>query len=215
MSLQSIKSKSLASFNLDKENGFPKSNTKHKRKRFQLLPKLILSSFCRWNRGYRFSLKGNVSIVGEGVSIACSNTQIFSYLMQILVLRSKSEELEIQAEGAVTLKQTGRICQADKLNLIRFGGGSLEGSARVEDDAWGSAVGEKILLEKETGKVQILVKKFVTKVDLPPDLDKLKFPFAPKRRIPSRMTENLTGRELVADGLIKRYGKGKYSKVFR
>ena len=24
---------------------------------------------------------------------------------------------EIQAEGAVTLKQTGRICQADKLNL--------------------------------------------------------------------------------------------------
>ena len=91
----------------------------------------------------------------------------------------------------------------------------LEGSARVEDDAWGSAVGEKILLEKETGKVQILKSgNSRPRLTFPSlDLDKLKFPFAPKKSpIPSRMTENLTGTELVADGLIKRYGKREVLK---
>lgn len=189
--LQSIKSKSLASFNLDKENGFPKSNTKTQEKTVSTSAEAdFIELLSMESGGYRFSLKGNVSIVGEGVSIACSNTQIFflfdansSSAVKIGRIR------EIQAEGAVTLKQTGRICQADRLNLDPIRGVVLlEGSARVEDDAWGSAVGEKILLEKETGKVQILKSgNSRPRLTFPSlDLDKLKFPFAPKKKPDSK-----------------------------
>ena len=87
------------------------------------------------------------------------------------------------------MKQTGRICQAEKLNIDPIRGVVLlEGSARVEDDAWGSAVGEKILIEKETGKVQILKSgNSRPRLTFPSlDLDKLKFPFAPKKKPDSK-----------------------------
>jgi lipopolysaccharide export system protein LptA len=107
--------------------------------------------------GYRFFLDGNVEVTGEALAIACQQ-------MEILIEsdRNGSQGMVgkisyVNAVGRVRLDQAGRICYADSLVLDTVEGtGLLSGNARVEDTDWGVVVGEKIELDRETGRAKVI-----------------------------------------------------------
>ena len=105
---------------------------------------------------YKFSLAGNVFIEGQDLSISCSN-------MEIIIDRDDNQSeskfgsiSSVFAEGQVEMKQIGRICRANQITLNTLDGtGVLEGNASVEDEQWGTATGERILLDKSSGKARV------------------------------------------------------------
>ena len=89
----------------------------------------------------------------ENASISCESAEI-----QLSEGSDGDGEVSgIHATGSVNLKQLGRECWADQLmwdaNDSKV---SLLGNARVMDDEWGEATGEKILLEKGKGRAQVI-----------------------------------------------------------
>ena len=103
--------------------------------------------------GHQFLLEGNVSVTTENASISCESAEI-----QLSEGSDGDGEVSgIHATGSVNLKQLGRECWADQLmwdaNDSKV---SLLGNARVMDDEWGEASGEKILLEKGKGRAQVI-----------------------------------------------------------
>ena len=108
--------------------------------------------------GYRFLLEGMVSISGGEVEIACSQMEVFLHADTNSSSSTKFGNLkEIKAVKSVTLKQPGRVCHADRLSLNGITGVALlEGSAKVIDDLWGTASGEKIILERGTRRARIV-----------------------------------------------------------
>ena len=123
--------------------------------------------------GHQFLLEGNVSVTTEDASISCESAEI------LLSKRpdGPGEVSDIHATGSVNLKQLGRKCWADQLmwdaNDSKV---SLLGNARVMDDEWGEATGEKILLEKGKGRAQVIGgKQGRSKLSLP-NLPAFSFP---------------------------------------
>ena len=108
--------------------------------------------------GYRFLLEGMVSISGGEVEIACSQMEVFLRADTNSSSSSKFGSLkDIKAVKSVTLKQPGRVCHADRLSLNGITGVALlEGSAKVIDDLWGTASGEKIILERGNRRARIV-----------------------------------------------------------
>ena len=108
--------------------------------------------------GYRFLLEGMVSISGGEVEIACSQMEVFLHADTNSSSSTKFGNLkEIKAVKSVTLKQPGRVCHADRLSLNGITGVALlEGSAKVIDDLWGTASGEKIILERGNRRARIV-----------------------------------------------------------
>lgn len=107
--------------------------------------------------GYRFFLDGNVVVKGQGLGIECQK-------MEILVESDSNGSdggfgkiSKVNAFGKVRLDQIGRTCYADTLTLDTVEGkGLLEGNARVEDKDWGVVVGERVELDRETGKAKVI-----------------------------------------------------------
>lgn len=122
---------------------------------------------------HQFLLEGNVSVTTENASISCESADI-----QLSKGSDGVGEVSgIQATGSVNLKQLGRECWADQLmwdaNDSKV---SLLGNARVMDDEWGEANGEKILLEKGKGRAQVIGgKQGRSKLSLP-NLPAFSFP---------------------------------------
>ena len=108
--------------------------------------------------GYRFLLEGMVSISGGEVEITCSQMEVFLHADANSSSSNKFGNLkEIKAMKSVILKQPGRVCRADRLSLNGISGVALlEGSAKVIDDLWGTASGEKIILERGTRRARIV-----------------------------------------------------------
>ena len=103
--------------------------------------------------GHQFLLEGKVSVTTENASISCESAEI-----QLSKGSDGAGEVSaIHSIGSVNLKQLGRECWADQLmwdaNDSKV---SLLGNARVMDDEWGEATGEKILLEKGKGRAQVI-----------------------------------------------------------
>ena len=123
--------------------------------------------------GHQFLLEGNVSVTTENASISCESAEI-----QLSKGSGGDGEVSgIHATGSVNLKQLGRECWADQLmwdaNDSKV---SLLGNARVMDDEWGEATGEKILLEKGKGRAQVIGgKQGRSKLSLP-NLPAFSFP---------------------------------------
>ena len=107
--------------------------------------------------GYRFLLQGGVRISGNEVEITCSRMEVFLLSEDNSTTSVKFGKIkQINAVDSVTLKQPGRVCHADRLNLDGISGVALlEGSAKVIDEEWGMATGEKIFLESGTRKARI------------------------------------------------------------
>ena len=107
--------------------------------------------------GYLFVLDGNVSVKAESLEIFCLK-------MEVMVENENNQSkmnfgriTEVVATGSVKMKQVGRVCQADKLKLDTIAGhGLLFGNAIVEDKEWGIVFGEKIELEKSTGRARVI-----------------------------------------------------------
>lgn len=123
--------------------------------------------------GHQFLLEGNVSVTTENASISCESAEI-----QLSKRKDGAVEVSsIHAKGSVNLMQLGRECWADQLmwdaNDSKV---SLIGNARVMDNEWGEATGEKILLEKGKGRAQVIGgKQGRSKLSLP-NLPAFSFP---------------------------------------
>ena len=80
------------------------------------------------------------------------------------------------------LQQTGRTSYAERMTLdVQAGTALLLGSARVVDDEWGEASGEKIILEKGNRMAKVVAgKNGKSKLELPP-LPNLGFGKKPKK----------------------------------
>ena len=117
----------------------------------------VIELFALKKGGYRFILDGNVSINSDSLEIKCMK-------MEILVEQDQNKSeitygriSEVRASGNVRMKQLGRVCRADNLFLDTINGkGLLTGNARVEDAKWGLVTGEKVELDRETGRARVL-----------------------------------------------------------
>ena len=132
--------------------------------------------------GYRFLLDGMVSISGGEVEITCSRMEVLLHADNNSSSSNNFGNLrEIKATKSVTVKQPGRVCHADRLSLNGITGEALlEGSAKVIDDLWGTASGEKIILERGTRRARI-VKTEKSRPRLTfPEINNFNLPFGQK-----------------------------------
>ena len=137
----------------------------------------VMEFFAIKQGGYRFILDGNVSINGDSLEIKCMKMEILVEQDQNRSEISYGRISEVRASGNVRMKQLGRICRADNLILDTTNGkGLLTGNARVEDAEWGFVSGEKVELDRETGKARVLGDKSARpRLELP-NLGKIKLP---------------------------------------
>ena len=124
---------------------------------------------------HRFLLDGNVSIRGRDLSLICSR-------MEVMFVRDSNSSPDgfgkisiIKAYGAVEFMQQSRVSYCDALEMdVLKGEVLLEGSegrpARVVDEEWGTASGQRILLEKGKQRARVLGtgKGGRVKLELPP-----------------------------------------------
>ena len=93
---------------------------------------------------HRFILEGNVSVEGDNLFLTCEK-------MEILFVKENNDSESplgqvsmIFATGSPILKQWGRTSFCEKMTLdAKLGTVLLSGAARVVDDEWGEATGEK------------------------------------------------------------------------
>lgn len=127
--------------------------------------------------GYRFLLDGNVSVQGETLEIKCVR-------MEILVEHDTNKSVaklgrisKVIATGRVRMKQPGRICFSDNLTLDTVSGfGVLKGNARVEDEEWGVVKGDKVELDRETGKARVIGNEKARATLNLPNMEKIRLP---------------------------------------
>ena len=129
----------------------------------------MIEMVTREEGGYLFVLDGNVSVKGELLEIHCLR-------MDIIVENESNKSgmtfgriTEVNATGNVQMKQVGRLCQANRLTLDTvMGKGLLLGNAKVEDAEWGIVSGEKIELDKGTGRARVVgTEQKKPRLDLP------------------------------------------------
>ena len=135
---------------------------------------------------HRFLMDGNVSISGNNLHLTCEKVE----LLFIKDANETSAEIgrinKIEALGNVVLSQSGRKSYANEMTLdVPNGTAELRGSlksgklARVVDDEWGEASGERIILMKGKRMAKVVGNKGGrARLELPPipdfgfDLDK-------------------------------------------
>jgi len=143
---------------------------------------------------HRFLMDGNVSISGNNLHLTCEKVE----LLFIKDANESSGEIgrikEIEALGNVVLSQRGRNSFANEMTLdVPNGTAELRGSlksgklARVVDDEWGEASGEKIILMKGKRMAKVVGNKDGRpRLELPPIPD---FGFDLKKEI--KKTKNV------------------------
>ena len=133
--------------------------------------------FAMKKGGYRFILDGNVSIQSESLKIECMEMEILMEQDRNQSGGSYGRIAEVRAKGEVKMRQTARVCMADSLILDTINGkGLLTGNARVEDAEWGVVTGEKVELDRESGKARVLGDKDSRPRLEIPNLGKIKLP---------------------------------------
>ncbi len=127
--------------------------------------------------GYLFTFDGNVSIKSEVLKIECLEMEVLVEQDRNQSWRSYGRIAEVRAKGEVKMRQTARVCMAESLILDTINGkGLLTGNARVEDAEWGVVTGEKVELDRESGKARVLGDRDSRpRLELP-NLGKIKLP---------------------------------------
>ena len=104
---------------------------------------------------HRFLLDGNVSVEGNNLYLTCDRIELLFVGDSNGSSGGIGKIDSMEAKGNVVLKQRGRQSYADEMTLnVPQGTAELRGSskagtpARVVDEEWGEAKGDKIILEK-------------------------------------------------------------------
>ena len=107
---------------------------------------------------HHFFLEGNVSVEGEELLLTSDRMKV-----EFEKERNSSSDAigrisRISASGKVKLSQRGRTSFCDSLGMdVLKGEVLLEGKpARVEDEEWGAAIGNRIILEKGKRRARVL-----------------------------------------------------------
>ena len=131
---------------------------------------------------HRFLLEGNVSISGNNLFLTCDKIEVLFTKDGNSTGTPIGEVSIMDAFENVMLQQTGRTSYAERMTLdVKEGTALLIGSARVVDDEWGEASGEKIILEKGNRIAKVVAgKNGRSKLKLPP-LPNLGFGKKPKK----------------------------------
>lgn len=131
---------------------------------------------------HRFLLDGNVSITGNNLFLTCDKIEVLFTKDGNSTGTPIGEVSLMDAFDNVMLQQTGRTSYAERMTLdVQAGTALLLGSARVVDDEWGEASGEKIILEKGNRMAKVVAgKNGKSKLELPP-LPNLGFGKKPKK----------------------------------
>ena len=132
---------------------------------------------------HRFLLDGNVSISGNNLFLTCDKIEVLFTKDGNLTGTPIGEVSIMDAFENVILQQSGRTSYAERMTLdVKAGTALLIGSARVVDDEWGAASGEKIILEKGNRMAKVVAgKNGRSKLELPP-LPNLGFGKKPKKK---------------------------------
>ena len=119
---------------------------------------------------HNFSLDGNVSLDGKNLFLTCDKIDVIFTKDANSSKTPIGEVSMIYATGEVKLCQNGRTSYGDKMTLnIKAGTALLLGSARVVDDEWGVASGEKIILEKGNRMAKVIAgESGKSRLELPP-----------------------------------------------
>ena len=107
----------------------------------------------------RFLLERNVMVSSEDLKISCDWMEIFfdKDSNQTSPLKSLGKISKIHARGKVSMIQKGRSSFADELSINTTKGEAiLQGNARVEDQDYGIAKGDEIILEKGTRRAKVV-----------------------------------------------------------
>ena len=125
----------------------------------QQLPTVAQADYLEFmsveENNHRFLLEGNVSVEGNNLYLTCDKIE----LLFVKDVNGSSRQIgkinTMEAIGNVMLRQGGRKSYANEMTLsVPEGVAELRGSpdgktlARVVDEEWGEAVGEKIILVK-------------------------------------------------------------------
>jgi len=124
---------------------------------------------------HRFLLEGNVSVEGNNLYLTCDKIELLFVNDANGTSRQIGKINTMEAIGNVILRQGGRKSYANEMTLsVPEGIAELRGSsddgtlARVVDEEWGEAVGEKIILVKGKRMAKVLSKSGRPRVILPP-----------------------------------------------
>ena len=107
----------------------------------------------------RFLLERNVLVSSKDLKISCDWMEILfdKDLNQTSPLKSLGKISKIHARGKVNMIQKGRSSFADELSINTLKGEAiLQGNARVEDEDYGIAKGDEIVLEKGTRRAKVV-----------------------------------------------------------
>jgi len=107
----------------------------------------------------RFLLERNVLVSSKDLKISCDWMEILfdKDLNQNSPLKSLGKISKIHARGKVSMIQKGRSSFANELSINTTKGEAiLQGNARVEDEDYGIAKGDEIILEKGTRRAKVV-----------------------------------------------------------
>ena len=121
---------------------------------------------------HHFFLEGNVSVEGEELILTSNKMKVEFEKEQNSSSDAIGRISRISASGKVKLSQRGRTSFCDSLGMdVLKGEVLLEGKpARVEDEEWGAAIGNRIVLEKGKRRARVLSDEAGVrpKLELPP-----------------------------------------------
>ena len=109
------------------------------------------------NNSHLFLLDGNVNIEGDNLFLTCDKIEVLFVKDANLTSSEIGKISRMDAKGNVILRQGGRTSYGDTMLLdVKLGTVLLNGQARVVDDEWGEASGDRIILEKGKRKARVL-----------------------------------------------------------
>ena len=153
----------------------PEDNVEnHTIKRGDSVPTIANANYLEFvtleENAHRFLLEGNVSIEGSNLFLTCDKIEVLFTKEDNSTTTPIGEVTMMYAFGNVILSQGGRKSYCDRMTLdVKAGKALLFGSARVIDDEWGVASGEKIILEKGKRLAKVIgEKRNRPKLELPP-----------------------------------------------
>lgn len=133
----------------------------HSTRKSPTIPTVALGNYLelisKEESSHLFLLEGNVSIEGDNLFLTCEKVEVLFHKDGNTTNTEIGSISQMDAGGNVVLKQGARTSYAENMALdVKLGTVLLTGQARVVDDEWGEARGERIILEKGNRRARVL-----------------------------------------------------------